>query len=129
MRSQEALRNLGAAFAHFYRRCQLTRAGKLNGMIGSLRLKTKKRGWAAFASPAAAWCSPTRSICRGWARPALAAAGWGGRGADAGRADLRLSRPSGARCGLVLDRDLNAALTLATLAGSSSVSQHAGGER
>src|SRR5262249_42661530 len=46
--SQEAVRHLDRAFAHFPRRCQLKRAGKLRGKAGSPRLKTKKRGLGSF---------------------------------------------------------------------------------
>ena len=52
---QEALRNLDAAFAHFFRRCKLKHEGKLTGKLGYPQLKTKKRGWAASGSPAASW--------------------------------------------------------------------------
>jgi putative transposase len=45
---QEALRNLDSAFAHFFRRCKLKRAGKLHGKVGYPNLKTKKRGLGSF---------------------------------------------------------------------------------
>jgi putative transposase len=45
---QEALRNLDTAFAHFYRRVQRKRQGKLRGKVGYPRLKTKKRGLGNF---------------------------------------------------------------------------------
>jgi putative transposase len=45
---QEALRSLDNAFAHFFRRVQLKRAGKLRGKVGYPRLKTKKRGVGSF---------------------------------------------------------------------------------
>lgn len=45
---QEALRNLDAAFAHFFRRCQLKKQGKLKGKIGYPQLKTKKKGTGSF---------------------------------------------------------------------------------
>src|SRR5262249_7623576 len=45
---QEALRNLDAAFAHFFRRCQLNRQGKLRGKVGYPTFKTKKRGLGSF---------------------------------------------------------------------------------
>jgi putative transposase len=45
---QEALRNLDTAFTHFYRRCQLKRAGKLRGKVGYPQFKTKKHGLGSF---------------------------------------------------------------------------------
>jgi len=45
---QEALRNLDAAFAHFFHRCNLKREGKLKGKVGYPGLKTKKRGLGGF---------------------------------------------------------------------------------
>jgi putative transposase len=45
---QEALRNLDAAFAHFFRRCQLRQQGKLRGKIGYPQRKSKKRGLGSF---------------------------------------------------------------------------------
>lgn len=45
---QEALRNLDSAFSHFFRRCQLKKAGKLRGKIGYPRFKSKKRGLGSF---------------------------------------------------------------------------------
>jgi putative transposase len=45
---QEALRNLDAAFAHFYRRVKLKRQGQLKGKAGYPRFKTKKRGLGSF---------------------------------------------------------------------------------
>src|SRR6516164_3956582 len=45
---QEALRNLDSAFAHFYRRCQLKKQGKLRGKVGYPQPKTKKRGLGSF---------------------------------------------------------------------------------
>jgi putative transposase len=41
---QEALRNLDAAFAHFFRRCQRKKEGKLKGKLGYPQRKTKKQG-------------------------------------------------------------------------------------
>jgi putative transposase len=41
---QEALRNLDHAFAHVFRRCQLKKAGKWKGQVGSPQPKTKKHG-------------------------------------------------------------------------------------
>ncbi len=41
---QEALRNLVSAFAHFFRRCQLKKEGKLRGKVGYPQFKSKKRG-------------------------------------------------------------------------------------
>jgi putative transposase len=43
---QEALRNLDSAFAHFYRRCQLKRQGKLK--VGYPKRKTRKQGLGSF---------------------------------------------------------------------------------
>jgi putative transposase len=45
---QEALRNLDAAFAHFFRRCALKREGKLKGKVGYPQRKTKKQGLGSF---------------------------------------------------------------------------------
>jgi putative transposase len=45
---QEALRNLDAAFAHFFRRCALKRAGTLTGRLGYPQRTTKKRGLGSF---------------------------------------------------------------------------------
>ncbi len=45
---QEALRNLDRAFAHFFRRCQLKKEGKLRGKVGYPRFKSKKRGLGSF---------------------------------------------------------------------------------
>lgn len=45
---QEALRNLDNAFAHFFRRCQLKKEGKLRGKVGYPQLKSKKKGLGGF---------------------------------------------------------------------------------
>jgi putative transposase len=45
---QEALRNLDAAFAHFFRRCQLKKTGKYKGKLGYPQRKTKKKGLGSF---------------------------------------------------------------------------------
>jgi putative transposase len=45
---QEALRNLDNAFAHFFRRVKLKRAGKLHGKVGYPQPKSKKRGLDSF---------------------------------------------------------------------------------
>ena len=45
---QEALRNLDSAFAHFYRRVQLQREGKLRGKVGYPQRKTRQRGLGSF---------------------------------------------------------------------------------
>ena len=45
---QEALRNLDQAFAHFFRRARLKRAGKLTGKVGYPQRKTKKKGLGSF---------------------------------------------------------------------------------
>jgi len=45
---QEALRNLDSAFAHFFRRCQLKKAGKLKGKVGYPQRKSKKQGLGSF---------------------------------------------------------------------------------
>ena len=45
---QEALRNLDSAFAHFFRRCQLKKEGKLRGKVGYPKLKSKKKGLGSF---------------------------------------------------------------------------------
>jgi putative transposase len=45
---QEALRNLDRAFAHFFRRVELRKQGKLNGPVGFPRFKSRKRGVGSF---------------------------------------------------------------------------------
>ncbi len=45
---QEALRNLDSAFAHFFRRCQLKKEGKLRGKVGYPQFKRKKKGLGRF---------------------------------------------------------------------------------
>jgi putative transposase len=45
---QEALRNLDAAFAHFFRRCKLKKAGKYKGKLGYPQRKTRKKGLGSF---------------------------------------------------------------------------------
>jgi putative transposase len=45
---QEALRNLDNAFAHFFRRAQLQKHGKLHGKLGYPWRKSKKRGLGGF---------------------------------------------------------------------------------
>jgi putative transposase len=45
---EEALRNLDTAFAHFFRRVNLKREGKLKGKLGYPQRKTKKRGLGGF---------------------------------------------------------------------------------
>jgi putative transposase len=45
---QEALRNLDTAFAHFFRRCALKRAGRWQGRLGYPQRTTKKRGLGSF---------------------------------------------------------------------------------
>jgi putative transposase len=45
---QEALRTLDRAFAHFFRRCTLKRAGTLRGKLGYPQPKTKKQGLGRF---------------------------------------------------------------------------------
>ena len=45
---QEALWNLDAAFAHFFRRCALTKQGKWKGKLGYPQFKTKKKGLGSF---------------------------------------------------------------------------------
>ena len=45
---QEALRNLDNAFAHFFRRCQLKKEGKLRGKVGYPTFKSKKKGLGSF---------------------------------------------------------------------------------
>jgi putative transposase len=45
---QEALWNLDAAFAHFFRRCALKKQGKWKGKLGYPRFKTKKKGLGSF---------------------------------------------------------------------------------
>jgi putative transposase len=45
---QEALRNLDSAFAHFFRRVKLKKAGKLRGKLGYPQRKSRKRGLGGF---------------------------------------------------------------------------------
>ena len=45
---QEALRNLDAAFAHYFRRVKLKKRDKLRGKIGYPQRKTRKRGLGSF---------------------------------------------------------------------------------
>jgi putative transposase len=45
---QEALWNLEAAFAHFFRRCALKKQGKWKGKLGYPKYKTKKKGLGSF---------------------------------------------------------------------------------
>jgi putative transposase len=45
---QEALWNLDAAFAHFFRRCALKKQGKWTGKLGYPQFKTKKKGLGSF---------------------------------------------------------------------------------
>jgi putative transposase len=45
---QQALRNLDTAFAHFFRRAQLKKAGKHRDKLGYPQFKTKKRGLGSF---------------------------------------------------------------------------------
>ncbi|HEU5367678.1 MAG TPA: RNA-guided endonuclease TnpB family protein [Ktedonobacterales bacterium] len=45
---QEALRNLESAFAHFFRRCQLKKEGRLRGKVGYPQFKSKKKGLGSF---------------------------------------------------------------------------------
>src|SRR5215831_13653664 len=45
---QEALRNLDAAFAHFFRRVKLKKEGNLRGKVGYPQPKTKKKGLGSF---------------------------------------------------------------------------------
>jgi putative transposase len=45
---QEALWNLDAAFAQFFRRCALKKQGKWKGKLGYPRMKTKKKGLGSF---------------------------------------------------------------------------------
>ena len=45
---QEALRNLDAAFAHYFRRCQQKQTGHWHGKVGYPALKTKKKGLGGF---------------------------------------------------------------------------------
>src|SRR5215472_3218680 len=45
---QEALWNLDAAFAQFFRRCALKKQGKWQGKLGYPQCKTKKKGLGSF---------------------------------------------------------------------------------
>jgi len=55
---QEALRNLDQAFAHFFRRAKLTRAGQWKGKLGYPQLKTKKEGQGGYRLTGAITVSP-----------------------------------------------------------------------
>jgi IS605 OrfB family transposase len=46
--SQEALRDLDAAFRHFFRRCRLKKEGKWRGKLGYPKFKSKKKGIGNF---------------------------------------------------------------------------------
>jgi len=46
--TQEALRTLDQAFAHFFRRCQLKGQGQLRGKVGYPQPKTRKQGLGSF---------------------------------------------------------------------------------
>src|SRR5262249_45344702 len=45
---QEALRNLDAAFTHYFRRCKLKQEGRWKGQLGYPQHKTKKQGLGRF---------------------------------------------------------------------------------
>ena len=45
---QEALRDLDVAFAHFFRRVALKKAGQLTGKVGYPRFKSRKRAIGSF---------------------------------------------------------------------------------
>lgn len=45
---QEALRDLDAAFRHFFRRCRLKKEGKRRGKLGYPKFKSKKKGIGSF---------------------------------------------------------------------------------
>lgn len=45
---QEALRDLDAAFRHFFRRCRLKKEGKWRGKLGYPKYKSKKKGIGSF---------------------------------------------------------------------------------
>ncbi len=49
---QEALRDLDGAFANFFRRVALKKAGQLTGKVGYPRFKSRKRGIGSFRLPA-----------------------------------------------------------------------------
>jgi transposase len=85
---QEALWNLDAAFAHFFRRCALKKQGKWKDKLGYPQVKTKKKGLGSFRLTGTIVASDKA---------------------------------------MVLDRDLNAAINLAKLAGSLSDSLNACG--
>src|SRR5262249_38834630 len=48
VRAPGGLRNLDAAFAHFFRRVKWKREGKLRGKVGYPQRKTRKRGLGSF---------------------------------------------------------------------------------
>ncbi|HUY80027.1 MAG TPA: RNA-guided endonuclease TnpB family protein [Ktedonobacterales bacterium] len=45
---QEALRNLDAAYAHYFRRCQQKQTGQWRGKVGYPQPKTRKKGLGSF---------------------------------------------------------------------------------
>ena len=114
---QEALWNLDAGFQQFFRRCALKKQGKWKGETGLSPVQDQEEGAGEL---------PTHWPDRGL-REGDRAATPGGSGCGWLDADLTLSDRTFhcQQCGLVLDRDLNAAINLAQLAGSSSDSQNA----
>ncbi len=65
---QEALRDLDVAFAHFFRRVALKKAGQLTGKVGYPRFKSRKAGHRQFQAHRRhqGLCRVT-SNCRAWA--------------------------------------------------------------
>jgi len=67
---QEALRDLDQAFAHFYRRAEEKKKGKLKGKVGYPRFKTRRRGLGSFRLTGAIHVEERRIKlpCLGWIR-------------------------------------------------------------
>ncbi|HEV8190749.1 MAG TPA: transposase [Ktedonobacterales bacterium] len=86
---QEALRNLDAAFAHFFRRVRLKQQGKPRGQVGSPQRKTKKRGLGSFRLTGAIVVFPDAIQL-----PRLFRLWLGGRRPVTGRPDIPLPQPT-----------------------------------
>jgi len=71
---QEALRNLDNAFAHFFRRANLKKQGKLRGKVGFPAFKTRKRGLGGFRLTGAIVVFPDAVQLPAWAGSALRSA-------------------------------------------------------
>jgi putative transposase len=138
---QEALRNPDNAFAHFFRRVQLQRASKLRGKVVYPQRKTRKHGLGSFRLTGSIVVFPNAITLPRLGRlrrkerdyiPTAAQILSATVSEQAGHwyvSDRVLyCHNKQARCGLVIDRDPNAAINLAKLAGSSSERRNACGE-